>query len=100
MAYQLQYFDEVERDVRDAKNWLKEQKEGLEIEFAIAIFKIIERIVEQPELFALRYKNIRIAHPKKFQFNVYFYIDKPHKRVVIIAILHNKRNPKFVKKRI
>ncbi len=37
MAYQLRYFDEVEADIHDIKIWYKEQKEGLEMEFATAI---------------------------------------------------------------
>lgn len=34
MSYTLLYFVEVEIDVHIAKTWYKEQKEGLEIEFA------------------------------------------------------------------
>lgn len=45
MPYQLQHFDEVEADVNNAKAWYKEQKEGLEIEFATAIEKTINRIL-------------------------------------------------------
>ena len=44
MTYQLQYFDEVETDLHQAKVWYKEQKEGLEIEFANVIEKTIKHI--------------------------------------------------------
>lgn len=100
MAYTLQYFDEVETDVHKAKTWYKEQKEGLEIEFADAIEKAIERIVDMPQVFSIRYKKVRIAHPKRFPYNIHFYIDEPNTAVVITAIVHSKRHPKIAKKRI
>ncbi len=55
MAYHLQYFDEVEIDVNQAKIWYKEQKEGLEMEFAAAIEKAIEHILEIPTVYSVPY---------------------------------------------
>jgi plasmid stabilization system protein ParE len=100
MAYTLQYFDEVETDVHEAKTWYKEQKEGLEIEFATTIEKTIAHIVEAPKIYLVRYKKVRIAHPKRFPYNIHFYIDEPNNTVVITAIVHSKRHPKIAKKRI
>jgi len=36
--------------------------------------------------------NIRIAHTKVFPYNIHFYIDETKAQVVIIGIIHNKRN--------
>jgi len=91
MTYILQYFDEVEIDVSDAKNWYKEQKVGLEIEFANAIEKALKHVVKAPKTYAIRYKKVRIAHPKKFPYNNHFYINNPNSTVVTTAIIHNKR---------
>lgn len=100
MPYQLQHFDEVEADVNNAKAWYKEQKEGLEIEFATAIEKTINRILETPKAYSVRYKKVRVAHPRKFPYNIHFYIDEPNNTVVITAIVHSKRHPKIAKKRV
>ncbi|MFQ3576992.1 MAG: type II toxin-antitoxin system RelE/ParE family toxin [Cytophagales bacterium] len=100
MAFQLQYFDEVEADIHNAKTWYKEQKDGLEIEFATAIEKAINQILETPKAYSVRYKKIRIAHPKKFPYNIHFYIDEPNNTVIITAIVHSKRNAQNVKKRL
>ena len=100
MAYILQYFDEVETDVHQAKTWYKKQKEGLEVEFASTIEIAIEHIVDKPQIFAVRYKKVRIAHPKVFPYNIHFYIDESNTTVVITAIVHSKRHPKIAKKRI
>jgi len=100
MAYQLQYFDEVGTDIREAKIWYREQKEGLEIAFANAIIKAIDKILRAPESYAIRYRNIRIAHPKVFPYNIHFYIDEPNSSIVITAIVHNKRQEVIARKRI
>lgn len=99
MAYQLQYFDEVEVDIRDAIFWHTQQKEGLGIKFVTAIEKAIECITDAPKAYSVRYKKVRIAHPKTFPYNIHFYIDEPNKTVVITAIIHSKRNPKIATKR-
>lgn len=99
MIYLLQYFDEALTDIQDAKIWYKEQREGLEEDFSAIIEQTIERIVKMPTVYAVRYKNIRIAHPKRFPYNVHFYIDKSQTAVIIIAIVHNHRNPVIAHKR-
>lgn len=98
--YNSQYFDEVLIDIQVAKNWYKEQKEGLEIEFAFAIEKAVEKILQMPTSYSPRYKKVRIAHPKTFPYNIHFYIDEDFNTVVFTAIVHNKRQPKFAMKRI
>lgn len=100
MAYILQYFDEVETDVNEAKNWYKRQKKGLEVAFASSIEKAIEQIVDTPQIFAIRYKKVRIAHPKVFPYTIHFYIDESNTTVVITAIVHSNRYPRIAKKRI
>ena len=100
MAYKIQFFDEVIFDIREAKLWYKEKREGLEIEFSRAIEDTIEQISKMPFLYSIRYKNIRIAHPKVFPYNIHFYVDELIELVVITAIIHNKRKPNVALERI
>lgn len=82
------------------KNGIKKQKVGLEVEFSSEIKDTINRILETPHIFAIRYKKVRIAHPKVFPYNIHFYIDESNNIVVIIAIVHGKRKSSFLKKRL
>ena len=100
MAYNIQFFDEVIFDIQEAKFWYKEQREGLEIEFSWAIEDSIEQIIKMPFSYSVRYKNIRIAHPKVFPYNIHFYVDESTELVVITAIIHNKRKPNVALNRI
>ena len=100
MAYQLLYFDEVVIDIQQAKLWYKEKRNGLEIEFALAIEIAIEKILQMPTAYSVRYKNVRIAHPKVFPYNIHFYIIEPAELIVIMAIVHNKRHPDVARSRL
>jgi mRNA-degrading endonuclease RelE of RelBE toxin-antitoxin system len=65
----------------------------LEKRFAAAVKATILHLKERPSVHAIRYKNVRIAHTEVFPYAIHFYIDEPNKTIVIIAILHNSRNP-------
>ncbi|PDS25682.1 plasmid stabilization system [Flavobacterium branchiophilum] len=70
------------------------------MEFALAIESVIQKVLKMPTSYSPRYKNIRIAHPKTFPYNIHFYIDEVNKTVVFTAIVHNKRHPKFAINRV
>ena len=99
MHYRLLYFDEVENDVKVAITWYREQKEGLELAFLKSVERVLLNIQEFPKIYAVRYRNVRIARTRTFPFNVHFYSNEKKKIVVVIAIVHNKRNQKSVKSR-
>jgi len=86
------YLDEVENDIAVVKQWYAEQQEGLDMRFAAAVKETVLNILKMPSAYAVRYRNIRIAHTKVFPYNVHFYIDETKTQVVIIGIVHNKRN--------
>jgi plasmid stabilization system protein ParE len=93
MPYKLIYFDEARLDVREAKAWYKKQKEGLEKRFAQAIKSAIKHLAKMPTANAVRYKNIRIAHPKTFPYAIHYYIDDAASCIAIVAIAHSARHP-------
>jgi plasmid stabilization system protein ParE len=90
--YEVFYLDEVEDDIAEAKRWYAEQQNELDLRFAVAVKDTISSIIKMPSAFAVRYRNIRIAHTKVFPYNVHFYIDETKAQVVIIGIVHNKRH--------
>jgi mRNA-degrading endonuclease RelE of RelBE toxin-antitoxin system len=90
--YKVLYLDEVENDITVAKQWYAEQQKDLDIRFTVAVKKTLSNILRMPSAYAVRYRNVRIAHTKVFPYNVHFYIDEAKAQVVIIGIVHNKRN--------
>jgi len=100
MPYILTYFNETKTDVREAKAWYRKRQAGLEKRFADAIKTAILNLQQQPFSYAVRYNNIRIAHPKTFPFGIHFYIDETNGQIVIVAVIHNKRHPNIAQKRL
>jgi len=90
--YKVLYLDEVQNDIITAKQWYAEQQKGLDTKFAFAIKESLSNILEMPLAYAVKYKNVRIAHTKIFPYNIHFYVDETKQQIVIIGIVHNKRN--------
>jgi len=90
--YKVFYLDEVENDIAVAKQWYSEQQKDLDVRFAAAVKETLSNIMKMLSAFSVRYRNIRIAHTKVFPYNVHFYIDEAKAQVVIIGIVHNKRD--------
>jgi hypothetical protein len=44
-----------------------------------------------PSAYSIRYKNIRIAHPKIFPYNIHFFIDENTQTVIFTGIIYNKK---------
>lgn len=98
--YKLYYYDEVELDIKEARAWYRATNEKLESRFVQAVQDTILKLQAWPKAYSIRYKNIRIAHTPIFPFGIHFYIDELKLVIVIVAIIHGKRDPDLVKKRI
>ncbi len=90
--YAAFYLDEVKNDLLSAKQWYTREQEGLDERFVLAVKEAIANIFRMPSAYAIRYKNVRIAHTKVFPYNIHFYIDERKKQIIITGIVHNKRS--------
>ncbi|TSD66968.1 plasmid stabilization system [Inquilinus sp. KBS0705] len=93
MAFTIHYLDVVKTDIKEAKVWYKNQKVGLDKYFALEVKKCIFRLQKNPLGYEVKYKNVRTAFTEVFPYAVHFYIDEDAQHVVIIAIIHQRRNP-------
>ncbi len=100
MKYTVLYFDEINKDLLDAKLWYKTQKEGLELSFSFEIEKAINHIIKMPYSYSIKYSKIKIAYLRIFPYNIHFYVDKIQNLLVVTAIVHNKRHTNFAEKRV
>lgn len=89
--YQAFYLDEVRNDILVAKQWYDEQQEGLGERFIYAVKEALDNVLKMPSAYAIRYREVRIAHTKVFPYNIHFYINEPEKQIVIIGVIHNRR---------
>jgi mRNA-degrading endonuclease RelE of RelBE toxin-antitoxin system len=90
--YKAFFLYEVQDDILRAKQWYAEQQKDLDAKFVAAIKETLKSIIKMPSAYAVKYRNVRIAHTQIFPYNIHFYIDETKAQVVFIGIIHNKRN--------
>ncbi len=87
---------EAEVDLKDAFSWYEEQNPGLGLEFLRCIDACFDVILQSPTLFQTIYKNIRRALPHRFPYGIFYIVEE--NKVIVLAVLHAKRNPNLLKK--
>ncbi len=97
--YSIGLSDEAISDYENAVAWYETQKPGLGFDFTVRLTDVFESIESAPETQRFLYENRRFAFVRQFPFKIYFLVDEPNRRIVVFAILHNKRDPQIWKKR-
>lgn len=87
----------VKDEVEDIVSYYEVRKGGLGLLFLEVLDLLVQRIQSNPLQFQVRHRSIRKASLQKFPYNVYFRIHKS--RIVILAVLHQRRNPRIWKRR-
>lgn len=88
---------DAEIDIKETVSYYKERTEGLEKEFVKLIDTSCHDIKNNPETFPIVKYDIRKYVVAKFEFCIYF-IDRKD-ALYIIAVFHDKRDPKEWHKR-
>ena len=98
MLYPIRFTEEAEKDLADAAMWFADE---VGIELANRFIDLVEtntrKIAENPEHYAIVYKNYRQCVIRPFSYVVTFRFND--RTVEILAITHGSRNPKIWKRR-
>jgi plasmid stabilization system protein ParE len=86
----------ADREFEAAVAWY-EQNAGLGERFVEQVQDALDRIGQRPELHAMIYQNIRRVLLSKFPYSVFYRILAD--RIEVIAVFHNKRDPKIWRSR-
>jgi len=82
---------EAEKDIKAAFEWYEEQRINLGVSFVEEIESKLQEIEEYPALYMEIMSNVRRALCKRFPYSIYFIHESLD--VVVIAVLHQRRNP-------
>ena len=88
---------EAEADLADARNWYESQQEGLGDEFLECVAVAFEKIERMPESHHIIEHGIRRALTARFPFSIYYRIQEND--LVVLAVLHSRRDPRTWKSR-
>jgi mRNA-degrading endonuclease RelE of RelBE toxin-antitoxin system len=85
------YLDDVRNDILNAKQWYAEQQKGMDEKFVSTVKEVVANIIKMPTAYAVRYRNVRIAHTKNFPYNIHFFIDEEKEQIILTGVVHQKR---------
>ena len=87
----------AEDDIRTVLRWYETQNPTLGDQFLIELRRTLEQIGQFPESSPVVRKNVRRALVQRFPYLVFYVAEST--RVVILAVLHNSRDPAVWPKR-
>lgn len=89
---------EAEKDLRETFLWYEEKRQGLGHDFLLQIDAGLARIQRNPALTAAGFKGTRKYIIKRFPYTIIYLLEDDS--IVVLAVLHARRNPSLSKDRI
>lgn len=93
VSYSLLVRPEAQADLAESQNWYEEQATGLGLQFVEAVDEVLISITRSPLAYPVIRKVARRALTKRFPYGVFFLVEKD--LVVVLAILHQARDPEL-----
>jgi len=93
MSYKVVIIDEAKLDFRESLNYYKDINPKLSRRFNQSFKESLKIIKEKPELFQVRFDDVRVNMLKTFPYLIHYTIYGDI--IVIKAILHSSRNSKL-----
>ena len=82
-------------DIQEITDWYNQLQPGLGKRFLKAAISQINSLNKDPQIYAVRYHEIRCVLIKKFPYLVHFYINDKSYTVEVLAVINTNRNPKI-----
>ena len=93
MSYELIIRPEAESDVLETFLWYENKRKGLGHDFLLQIDAGICFINRNPTACPVKYKNARVFLIKRFPYKIIYLVQET--TIIVLAIIHTKRNPKL-----
>jgi plasmid stabilization system protein ParE len=95
MKYKVKIEPDALADLQDIANWYNEAQPKLGKRFRDTAIKQINSLSKHPQIYTIRYKEIRCMLVKKFPYMVHFFINEANNSVEVFAVISTFRNPKI-----
>ncbi len=97
--YKVKIVPEALSDIQDITKWYNEAQAKLGKRFLDTTIAKINRLSKDPQIFAIRYQEIRCMQVPKFPYMIHFYINEKTNIVEVLAVISTNRNPKIWEER-
>ena len=93
--YKVKIEPEALVDIQHVTDWYNKAQENLGKWFQNTTVRQINSLSKAPQIYAIRYKNIRCMLIKRFPYMVHFAINDENNSVEVLAVISVHRNPKI-----
>ena len=100
MSFEIVLRREAQIELDEIFIWYEEQKIGLGLDFINEFEATINKITHNPYYASYIEIDARSASLKKFPYEIIYRIDEVNWQVRIIAIIHQRRNPTWFRRRL
>lgn len=88
--YIIVFKPEVYDDIKVAYDWYEKQRVGLGEDFLLTLEVSYEKMARTPKVYTSIYKNVRRKLTSRFPYGIFFVLED--KQIIVIAIIHTKRD--------
>ena len=99
MKYKVIIRFEAENDLKEVFLWYEDKRLGLGYDFLLQVDAGLRFIERNPEICPPEYKGTRKHFIKRFPYKIIYLVEK-EKRLIVLAVIHGKRNPDIIKEKI
>jgi len=89
MIYELVFRVEAEKDLEDIQDYYNKILPAITDNFFMEFFETMDFIEGEPELFQIRYREIRIAPLNRFPYGIHY--KQSGEKIIVYRVLHTKR---------
>ena|SRR5688500_11248142 len=94
----IRFTPEADAELTEARHWYSHNHQDLDLEFMQCVDDVLARVLSNPRLFPVVYRNLRRAVVRRFPFAVLYEITS--NEIQVIAVFHSRRNPEVWKSRV
>lgn len=87
----LRYTDRAGDDLALAFSWYERQRRGLGFDFLDCVEAGLQNIIENPEMYGIRYSNFRSCIIRRFPFSIFYTIESDE--IVVHSVFDNRQDP-------
>ncbi len=91
--YKVKIDPEALADIQEITDWYNEAQAGLGKRFQKTVIRHINLLNKDPQIYAIRYKEIRCVLIKEFPYMAHFYLNDENNTIEVLAVISTSRNP-------
>ena len=91
MSLGLAFLRAARYEFDDAADWYEQRRAGLGDVFTTAVHQVLDRIVNQPRLYAQVFQDAREAPVADYPYCVYYREEAD--QILVLAVFHTSRDP-------